>query len=285
MGDARAKWLQAVEKHKLNPAKPDSEEYWSSKLETASKDEIQSIQSEKLRAAVEYVYECIPFYRHKFDRVGLEPGDIRSIEDLPKIPVTTKHEMADDLLKMMPWGTYTAVDDEVWRNRGWQIFASSGTTGVPRVFRYTQFDRDMWSWMDARALWAMGFRPKRDVAMLAFGYGPHVWLWGVHYALNLMGIPILTAGGIDTRGRVRFITEFKPTILACTPSYSLYLASVMRDMGFSARASRDLACRRRARRSKRRGTPRCTNFTDARRRRLQPAPTAATLPQRKRQAR
>jgi phenylacetate-CoA ligase len=90
----------------------------------------------------------------------------------------------------------------------------------------------MWAWMDARALWAMGFRPNRDVAMLAFGYGPHVWLWGVHYALNLMEIPILTAGGVDTRGRVRFVTEFKPTILACTPSYSLYLANTMREMGF-----------------------------------------------------
>jgi phenylacetate-CoA ligase len=232
MGDARAKWLRAVEKHKLSPAKPDSEKYWSSKLETASKDETQSIQSEKLRAAVEYVYECIPFYRRKFDKIGLTPCDIRSIEDLPKIPVTTKHEIADDLVQSMPWGTYTGVDDQVWCERGWQIFASSGTTGVPRVFRYTQFDRDMWAWMDARAMWAMGFRPKRDVAILAFGYGPHVWLWGVHYALNLMGIPILTAGGIDTRGRVRFITEFKPTILACTPSYSLYLASVMRDMGY-----------------------------------------------------
>ena len=237
MGDARAKWLQTVEKFKLNPEKPESEPFWSKKLETASVDETQSIQSEKVRAAVEYVYECIPFYRRKFDKIGLKPGDIRSIEDLCKIPVTTKHEMAEDMAQNMPWGTYTGVDDEVWRRSGWQIFASSGTTGLPRVFRYTAFDRSMWSWMNARAMWAMGFRPNCDVAMLAFGYGPHVWLWGVHYALNVMGIPILTAGGVDTRGRVRFVTELKPTILACTPSYSLYLASVMRDMGHDPAAT------------------------------------------------
>jgi phenylacetate-CoA ligase len=86
-------------------------------------------------------------------------------------------------------------------------------------------------------MWAMGFRPGRDAAMLAFGYGPHVWLWGVHYALNLMRIPIVTAGGLDTRTRARFIDLYKPTILACTPSYALYFASVMREMGIDPQAS------------------------------------------------
>ncbi len=86
-------------------------------------------------------------------------------------------------------------------------------------------------------MWAMGFRPGRDAAMLAFGYGPHVWLWGVHYALNLMRIPIVTAGGLDTRIRARFIDQYKPTILACTPSYALYFASVMREMGIDPQAT------------------------------------------------
>ncbi len=237
MGGVRAKWLEIVDRYRLSPEKPDGDKFWSTKLETASVDEIKHIQSEKLRVAAEYVYEYIPFYRQKFDKIGLKPADIRSIDDLGKIPVTTKQEMAESMVGNLPWGTFTAVDDEVWRKSGWQIFATSGTTGQARVFRYTKFDRTMWSWMDARAMWAMGFRPDRDVAMLAFGYGPHVWLWGVHYALNLMGIPILTAGSVDTRGRVRFVTDFKPTILACTPSYALYLASVMHDMGCDPAAS------------------------------------------------
>jgi len=198
---------------------------------------LRDLQAEKLRLAVQYAYVCIPFYRRKFDAIGLEPGDIRGLEDLRKIPITTKHDMALDLANNPPWGTFTAIDDDLWRAHGWQLFASSGTTAQPRVFRYTAVDRSMWTWANARALWAMGFRPGRDSALLAFGYGPHVWLWGVHYAFDLMGIPIVTAGGLDSRTRARFIDQFKPTILACTPSYALYLGNLMLDLGLNPTAS------------------------------------------------
>ena len=236
--DARAAWLAARERFRgPDWARPDNDRYWATRLDTAPLAELHQLQSEKLRLAVEYTYACIPFYRRKFDAIGLEPGDIRGLEDLDKIPVTTKYEMAADLAENPPWGTYTATDDQAWRERGWQLFASSGTTAQPRVFRYTAVDRSLWTWTNARALWAMGFRPGRDSALLAFGYGPHVWLWGVHYALNLMGIPIVTAGGLDSRTRARFIDQFKPTILACTPSYAMYLGNLMRDLGLDPAAS------------------------------------------------
>jgi phenylacetate-CoA ligase len=229
--DIRTQWLATLEHYRRNPERPASEAYWSPSLDTASSDELREMQGEKLRVAVHYAYACIPFYRRKFDRIGLAPGDIQSVDDLGRIPVTTKQEMAEDLAANPPWGTYTAVDDEAWRERGWQLFASSGTTALARVFRYTRCDRGTWAWTNARAMWAMGFRPGRDSALLAFGYGPHVWLWGVHYALHLMGIPIVTSGGLDSRTRARFIHQYEPTILACTPSYALYLANVMREMG------------------------------------------------------
>lgn len=236
--DARAEWLALLERHR-GPAwdRPDSERYWSTPLDTAPLERLREVQSEKLRSVVRYAYACIPFYRRKFDALGLEPGDIQSLDDLPRIPVTTKSEMADDVAENPPWGTYTATDDQVWLERGWQTFASSGTTGQPRVFRYTAFDRSLWTWSNARALWAMGFRTGRDSALLAFGYGPHVWLWGVHYALNLMGIPIVTAGGLDSRARARFVDLFKPSILACTPSYAMYLGNLMADLGIDPAAS------------------------------------------------
>jgi phenylacetate-CoA ligase len=237
MSDIREEWIAMLEKFRLSPDRPDNERFWCTRLDTASRGELRAIQGEKLRVAVRYAYECIPFYRRKFDRIGLKPGDIRSVDDLPLIPITTKQEMADDLAEHSPWGTYTALDDELWRRRGWQIFASSGTTAQPRAFRYSQFDREMWTWTNARAMWAMGFRPGRDSVLIAFGYGPHVWLWGVHYALNLMGIPIITAGGLDSSARARFIDRYKPTILACTPSYALYLANVMRELGLDPAAS------------------------------------------------
>ena len=237
MSDIRDEWIAMMQKYRFSPERADNERFWCAKLDTASREELRFIQSEKLRVAVRYAYECIPFYRRKYDAVGLRPDDIRSIDDLPLIPVTTKLEMANDLEQHSPWGTYTALDDEMWLQRGWQIFASSGTTAQPRAFRYSQFDREMWMWTNARAMWAMGFRPGRDSALIAFGYGPHVWLWGVHYALNLMRIPIITAGGLDSSARVRFIDRYKPTILACTPSYALYLASLMREQGLDPSAS------------------------------------------------
>jgi phenylacetate-CoA ligase len=237
MSDIRAEWIAMMQKYRLSSDRPDDEQFWCTKLDTVPQEELRKIQSEKLRVAVRYAYECIPFYRRKFDAIGLKPEDIRSIDDLALIPVATKQEMAEDLAEHSPWGTYTALDDEMWVQRGWQIFASSGTTAQPRAFRYSQFDREMWMWTNARAMWAMGFRPGRDSALIAFGYGPHVWLWGVHYALNLMGIPIITAGGLDSSARIRFIDRYKPTILACTPSYALYLASLMHEQGLDPSAS------------------------------------------------
>jgi phenylacetate-CoA ligase len=228
---ARAEWLAAVDRSRTARNVPDSERYWSESLETMSRDALRAMQGEKLRLAVRYAYACIPFYRRKLDAIGLEPEEIRGVEDLVKLPLVTKQEMAADLAEHPPWGTYTAVDDERWLEAGWQIFASSGTTAQPRAFRYTQFDREVWAWADARAMYAMGFRSGRDSALIAFGYGPHVWLWGVHNAFQLMKIPIVTAGGIDSRTRARFIERYRPTILCCTPSYALFLASVLRELG------------------------------------------------------
>ena len=229
---ARAAWLAALEGYRPPDwGRPDSDRYWSTELDTASLDQLRDLQGKKLVQVVAYAYACIPFYRRKFEAIGLEPGDIRGIEDLERIPVTTKQEMAEDVAAYPPWGTFTATDDVVWQQRGWQLFATSGTTAQPRVFRYTSLDRSLWTWTNARALWAIGFRPGRDSALLAFGYGPHVWMWGVHYTLNLMGIPLVTAGGLDSRTRARFVDQFQPTILVCTPSYAMYLGHLMRDLG------------------------------------------------------
>jgi phenylacetate-CoA ligase len=235
---SRERWLSAIDEHRRSPTAPDDDRYWCRSLDTASRDELRAIQDAKVGPAVQFAYDAIPFYRRRLDALGITPADVRSVEALQFLPVTTKDDMAADLDANPPWGTYTAVDDEVWRRRGWQVFATSGTTGTPRAFRYTEFDRSVWAWADARAMHAMGFRNGADVALLAFGYGPHVWLWGVHYALNLMGIPILTGGGLDSRMRARFVDQYRPTILACTPSYALFLATVMQELGIDpARSS------------------------------------------------
>src|SRR5215469_13280599 len=127
--EARTAWVVALERFRgANWARPDNDRYWSTRLDTAPLEQLRELQGEKLRLAVAYACVCIPFYRRKFDAIGLEPGDIQGLDDLEKIPVTTKQEMAADLAEHPPWGTFTATDDQVWRERGWQLFATSGTT-------------------------------------------------------------------------------------------------------------------------------------------------------------
>lgn len=226
----RRRWLEVLEEHRLDWDRPGSEHYWSPRLDTAPRAELRHIQNTKLAAAVPFLYENSPFYRRRFERLGMTPDDIRTVDDLPKWPVVDKREMIADALAHPPYGTYSAHDDALWAQRGWMIFGTSGTTGTPRVFRYSHFDREQWEWANARALHSMGFR-RGDCAMLISGFGPHVWIWGVSVALQRMGIPAIPGGGLDARMRANFLNRYGATILACTPSYALYLGRAMQEMG------------------------------------------------------
>lgn len=228
--ETRTAWLQTLEKFRYDWHRPASATIWSPRLESASRDELAAIQNEKLQALLPFLYENSPFYRRRFDRLGLMPSDIRDIDELAaKWPVVDKSEMMADALEHPPYGTYTAMTDELWAERGWMMFSSSGTSGVPRVFRYSHIDREQWAWANARALHAMGFA-KGDTVFMMTGYGPHVYAWGVQVALFKMGLPTLPGGGMDAKARVNIIARFHPTILLCTPSYALHLARVAEEM-------------------------------------------------------
>jgi len=226
----RARWLEVLERHRGVLDRPDSGDFWSRRYDLASRDELTAIQNEKLAALTPFLYENSAFYRRRFERLGLTPGDIQSIEDLPKWPVVTKEEMARDAAEHPPFGTYLTIDEEHWRDRGWMQFSSSGTSGVPRAFRYTHVDRLYWIWANARALHAMQIR-RGDTVLPIGGFGPHVWLWGVMQTLTQMQIAVIPGGGMDGAARARLIERFKPTVIACTPSYALYLAHAMRELG------------------------------------------------------
>jgi phenylacetate-CoA ligase len=136
---------------------------------------------------------------------------------------------------------HMAVDTDDWLRNGWQVFQTSGTTAAPRPFFYTRFDREMWAWTNARALYAMGIRGGRDVGMCCFGYGPHVAMWGLHIRLEHMGVPVVPAGGLDTNARGSAIQRFGTTVLSATPSYALYLGTryVKRAWTWPSRACRE----------------------------------------------
>ena len=226
----RTAWLEALERHAHDFDAPANDEYWSPKLDTASRDELTAIQNDKLKAVTPFLYENSPFYRARFDRLGLAPTDIASVDDLPKWPVLDKSEMMEDATANPPYGTYCTIDDDDWHQRGWMLFSSSGSTGVPRVFRYTHLDREYWEWANARAMWSMDIRPG-EVMFPMVGFGPHVWMWGVMVAADRLKLAVIPGGGMDAKARVGIIDRFKPTVIAGTPSYALYLGRVMQDMG------------------------------------------------------
>lgn len=231
MDEIRARWLAAIERNRRNLTVPGDRLYWSPELDAVSRGQLRAIHSDKLPTAVAYMAARSAMYAEKLSDVGVEPGDIRSIDDLQLLPVVTKEDMSRSLAANPPWGDFTAVDDQLWKESGWQLFQTSGTTAAPRAFRYTQRDRELWAWADARAVYAMGIRSGRDVGMMLFGYGPHVAMWGLHHALLLMGVPQLPVGGMDTRARAAMIDRLAPTVLGCTPSYALHLGAVMAELG------------------------------------------------------
>src|SRR5262249_12136791 len=142
----RSDWLATLDRFRFDPERPASELIWSPRLDSASRDQLMTIQTEKLRAAVPFLYENSAFYRRRFDGLGLVPTDIRNLDDLAKWPVVDKSEMMADAVEHPPYGTYSTMTDEVWAKRGWMMFSSSGSTGVPRVFRYSHVDREGWAW-------------------------------------------------------------------------------------------------------------------------------------------
>jgi phenylacetate-CoA ligase len=227
--DARERWRAVLNDLARRFAAPQTRRYWAPDVETASRAKLRDIQEQKLAAMLPYLYEHSPFYRTRFKAAKLKPADIRSLDDLPKFPVVTKQEMAADVAAHPPWGTYTPMDDRTWRGRGWMVFSTSGTTAIPRSFRYTDLDRELWAATSARGLYAMGVRAG-DVALTCTNYNPHVFFWSIHHAFNLMRVAVVP-GGVATERRIQMIELYRPTLLVATPSYALHLAAVMREGG------------------------------------------------------
>lgn len=193
------------------------------KVETVSKDELHAIQSERLIKTVNRVYDNVGYYRKKMDAQGILPGDIKSIDDLSKLPFTDKYDLAENY----PFGTFAAPMSEVVR-----FHASSGTTGKPKVAGYTRNDLAVWSECVARCLTMAGMT-KEDMLHVAFGYGLFTGGFGLHQGSELIGAATIPVSGGNTERQITILTDFKPTYLCCTPSYALYVASELERMGKS----------------------------------------------------
>lgn len=191
--------------------------YWNEKIETLPSEEIKKHQLQKLKEQVKYCYVNSIFYHKKFDSVGLKPDDIKTFDDLKKIPFTVK----DDLKENYPYGMVAAKPEEIV-----EIHASSGTTGSPIVGAYTKNDLDIWQEIMARSLYTTGGRPQ-DVIHIAYGYGLFTGGFGFHYGAQKLGTRIVPIGGGMTQRQITLMKDLEVTILACTPSFAVYLAESM----------------------------------------------------------
>jgi len=190
-------------------------------IETASRDEISALQTERLKRTLQNVYENVPAYRKKLDAAGVSPSDFRRLEDLEKFPFTTKH----DLRENYPFGMFAVPRERVVR-----VHASSGTTGKPTVVGYTQNDIDTWANLVARSLRAAGARPGMAVH-IAVGYGLFTGGLGMHYGAERLGCMVIPVASGMTERQVQLILDLQPDIIIPTPSYLLVILDEFRNRG------------------------------------------------------
>jgi phenylacetate-CoA ligase len=187
------------------------------------RDGIRHVQSERLHEVVERVYFNVPYYRNKMQEAGIGPESIQTIDDISKLPFTTKQDLRDNY----PFGLFAVPMSEIVR-----VHASSGTTGKPTVVGYTRSDISTWSEVMARTLTGAGAN-RNDFIQVAYGYGLFTGGLGLHYGGEKIGASVIPISGGNTTRQIQLMHDFGSTVLACTPSYALYLAEAIQESGIN----------------------------------------------------
>ena len=200
---------------------------WNEKIECMSPADLKQLQSERLKKLIPYIYSNCEFYKNRLDQTGVKPDDIKSIDDIKRLPFTTKIDMRDTY----PYGMFSADQKDVL-----EIHVSSGTTGNPTLVGYTRDDIKLWSEVVARCLGCAGAEPG-DTIQVAYGYGLFTGGLGLHYGALEMGLRILPTSSGQTKRQLKLMQDFSPRIIACTPSYALYMAEEAKEMGIDPTAS------------------------------------------------
>lgn len=195
--------------------------YWNESLECATPYEMESLQNFRLSQTVRRIYQNVPYYKNKMDEAGVKPEDIKCVKDLHKLPFTTKQDLRDTY----PYGMFAVPMEEVVR-----VHASSGTTGKQIVVGYTKKDLEIWEECTARAITAAG-GGKHDFVHISYGYGLFTGGLGLHYGAERVGATVIPASVGNTQRQITIINDFGSTLICCTPSYALYLAETMAEMG------------------------------------------------------
>jgi phenylacetate-CoA ligase len=199
--------------------------FWNQEAECMDVGKLRALQSERLANVVRHAYDNVPCYKKKFDEAGVRPEHIRGLEDLEKIPFTTKPDFRDNY----PFGMFAVPMDRVVR-----IHASSGTTGKSTVVGYTRSDVATWAELMARTLGAGG-TTKGDIVQNAYGYGLFTGGLGAHYGAELIGASVVPMSGGNTKRQLQIMEDFGCTVLCCTPSYAVLVGETAVDMGVNIR--------------------------------------------------
>ena len=194
---------------------------WNQTKECMSRDEMSNLQSKRLVKLVDYVYHNVEFYRKKMQQIDLMPGDIKTIDDITKLPFTTK----DDLRDNYPFGLFAVPNSEIVR-----IHASSGTTGKATVVGYTRKDLDVWAECVARCL-TMANVGKDDIIQIAYGYGLFTGGLGAHGGAEKIGATVVPMSTGNSKKLTTMMVDFGASAIACTPSYLLHISEVLAEEG------------------------------------------------------
>ena len=194
---------------------------WNEKIECAGRNEMKEIQSERLIETVQRVYHNVPAYRAKMQAADLTPADIKSVDDLHKLPFTTKADLRDNY----PFGLFNVPMSEIVR-----VHASSGTTGKPIVVGYTRKDLNLWAEVVSRCLCMAGVH-RNDMVQVAYGYGLFTGGLGLHYGCENLGATVIPISGGNTAKQIQLMQDFQTSVVACTPSYALFLAEAIEEAG------------------------------------------------------
>ena len=194
---------------------------FNEKVETASLENLKNLQSERLKALAAYVYKNSPVYKKRIDDSGYSVADIKTIDDIKKLPFTTKEDMRD----YYPFGLFSVPVSKIG-----ELHVSSGTTGNPVVSGYSKEDIDLWGEVVARSIGAAGGNPG-DLIQIAYGYGLFTGGLGLHYGALKFGCCIMPMSSGQTKRQIKLMSDFKPRILACTPSFAMYMSEEAREAG------------------------------------------------------
>lgn len=201
---------------------------FNEEFETLPREALEALQLKRLQQVVQRVYHTVGFYKRTFDEAGVAPDDIRTLDDIRRLPFTVKQDLRDNY----PFGLFTVPMSNIVR-----LHASSGTTGKPTVVGYTRRDIEVWSNLMARSFVAAGLT-SNDVIHNAYGYGLFTGGLGAHYGAERLGASVIPMSGGSTKKQIMILQDFGPTAICCTPSYALYLAEQGEEMGVDMRSLR-----------------------------------------------